>query len=87
MKSVWNMNRIATATTGILPTLALAHTGSDAGAHHNFLDQLLYVLSDLSVPTLVAALGIWGALLLTHRTYQQRQARTGRSRAARPRDL
>jgi hypothetical protein len=82
------MTRIAAATTlGALPALALAHTGADAGAHHNFLDQLLYALSDLSVPALVVALGIWGAALLTHRTLKQRQARSSRNRAGRPRDL
>ncbi|CAN5441138.1 hypothetical protein BH11PSE7_BH11PSE7_13320 [soil metagenome] len=88
MKSFSGMTRIAAAATlGALPALALAHTGADAGAHHNFLDQLLYALSDLSIPALVVALGVWGAMLLTHRALKQRQARSSLNRAAHPRDL
>jgi hydrogenase/urease accessory protein HupE len=88
MTSLFRMPRLTTAATlTALPALALAHTGSDGGGHHNFLDQLLYALSDLSVPALVVALGIWGAMLLTHRTLKQRQARSSRARATRPRDL
>jgi len=87
MTSLRQLHRIAAAATlGALPALALAHTGSDAGAHHNFLDQLLHALSDLSVPAFVVALGLWGALLFTHRSVKQRQARIDRSRAARARD-
>ena len=57
----------------LAPAFAMAHTGADAGAHHNFLDALLYALSDLSLPAMVVALGIWGAIFAASRSAKRRK--------------
>lgn len=73
------------ATLATLPGLALAHTGTDAGSHHTLVDALLYSLADLSLPALVVALGVWGAIFMASRAAKKRKQEIGRSGAQRDR--
>jgi hydrogenase/urease accessory protein HupE len=68
----------------LAPAFAQAHTGSDAGGHHNFLDALLYAVSDLNLPALMLALGVWGAIFAAKVAARRRKQHAIRS--CQPRD-
>jgi hydrogenase/urease accessory protein HupE len=63
----------------LAPAFAQAHTGSDGGGHHNFLDPLLYAVSDLNLPALVVALGVWSAIFVANLKAKQRKQQSIRS--------
>ncbi len=57
--------RLATlAAVAAVPALALAHTGADAGAHHNFTDGLTHPFTGLDHLAAMLAVGIWSALVM-----------------------
>lgn len=71
----------ATSVALLAPSFAMAHTGTDGGAHHPLVDALLYALSDLSVPALLVALAIWATIFAAshHLKRRKQQATAGKT--------
>ncbi|MFT3737004.1 MAG: HupE/UreJ family protein [Rhodocyclaceae bacterium] len=56
------MQRILLALAALLPTLALAHTGGDAGAHHGFMEGFTHPFTGLDHMAAMIAVGVWSTL-------------------------
>jgi len=50
------------AAVALLPALAFAHAGADAGGHHGFLAGLAHPLTGLDHLAAMLAIGLWSAL-------------------------
>lgn len=69
------MKRYILALAALLPTLALAHAGPDAGAHHGFMDGFTHPFTGLDHLAAMVAVGVWSVLAFRH---------TGRAQWAAP---
>ena len=58
------MKRALSLAILLLPTLALAHTGTDGGSHHGsaFIDGLLHPFTGFDHLAAMVAVGVWSAL-------------------------
>lgn len=60
------MKRYILALAALLPTLALAHAGPDAGAHHGFMDGFTHPFTGLDHLAAMVAVGVWSVLAFRH---------------------
>lgn len=69
MKFHKTISSFSIAATAVLPLTALAHTGSDGGGHHHFLDSFAHAFSHpftgADHMAAMLAVGAWSALTVT----------------------